>query len=83
MSCYRCICQFCANGVELDLQYLTPGELEFYCFDCDECKHYDGDFHKRSKWKENCPKHKEAAKYIEMKAQAARKKFKVLGGKGR
>lgn len=38
---------------------MTPGEVqnaEDICFCCDECKHYDGDFSKRSQWRPGLPK---------------------------
>lgn len=51
MSCYGCACDHCLYNAELEAWYITPGEVqnaEDICFCCDECKHYDGDFSKRS-----------------------------------
>lgn len=51
MSCYGCACDHCLYNAELEAWYMTPGEVqnaEDICFCCDECKHYDGDFSKRS-----------------------------------
>ena len=52
MSCYGCACDHCLYNAELEAWYITPGEVqnaEDICFCCDECKHYDGDFSKRSR----------------------------------
>lgn len=54
MSCYWCACDHCLYNAELEAWYITPGEVqnaEDICFCCDECKHYDGDFSKRSQWR--------------------------------
>ena len=54
MSCYGCACDHCLYNAELEAWYITPGEVqnaEDICFCCDECKHYDGDFSKRSQWR--------------------------------
>lgn len=94
MSCYGCICDHCVYSAELGVWDFTPGEVqdaEDVCFTCDECKNYDGDYTKRSQWRENCPKHKYPKKYIERKeevdrrsaerfAQKCRKAFRVIEG---
>lgn len=57
MSCYGCACDHCLYNAELEAWYMTPGEVqnaEDICFCCDECKHYDGDFSKRSQWRPDC-----------------------------
>lgn len=71
MSCYGCKCNFCANSVELGPPYWTPGECDFSCFTCDECKWYDGDMKKRSQWRGECPHFKEPAKRIQIHREAA------------
>ena len=51
MSCYGCVCNHCLYNAELEPWYFTPGEVqdvEEICYVCDECKHYDGAFRKRS-----------------------------------
>ena len=67
MSCYGCACDHCLYNAELEAWYMTPGEVqnaEDICFCCDECKHYDGDFSKRSQWRPDCPRHKFPEKYL-------------------
>lgn len=89
--CYGCLCDTCANSVELLSWYFTPGEATEPCFSCDECRHYDGDYKKRDCWHETCPSHIEAKKAVEARlrheeeaaekrAQAARAKFTVIKG---
>lgn len=85
MGCYKCLCNFCANNCELPVDYITAGECEEPCFNCDECRHYDGDFRKRSKWTTECPKYKEAKKHEEnhrrmenIAAERRRKNFVVI-----
>lgn len=40
MSCYRCICNSCANNVERI--NTVPGEADFGCCNCDTCAEYIG-----------------------------------------
>lgn len=90
MSCYGCICNNCLYNCELFSAYFTPGEIENIedvCYGCDECKWYDGDYQKRSQWRETCEKFRLPAKYLEqIKASAEhaaakrRKKFEVIEG---
>lgn len=81
------------NGFELEAWYITPGEVqnaEDICFCCDECKHYDGDFSKRSQWRPDCPRHKFPEKYLEMQriveqrraraAETRRRNFQIIKG---
>lgn len=92
--CYGCLCDTCANSVELLSWYVTIGEAEEGCFSCDECRHYDGDLHKPDQWRDTCPQHIEAKKAIEARerelkrraeaedrrAQAIRATFKIING---
>lgn len=92
--CYGCLCDTCANSVELLSWYVTIGEASEPCFSCDECRHYDGDRRKRSQWHDACPRYIEAkkareararelerkAQAEEKRAQAARASFKVIKG---
>ena len=71
MSCLECKCNRCANSVELSCEYFTPGEGDFPCFTCDECKHFDGDWSKRTKWRRDCDKYKLPARKIELQREAA------------
>lgn len=97
MSCYGCACDHCLYNAELEAWYMTPGEIqdiEDICYCCDECKHYDGDFSKRSQWRQDCPKRKLPEKYIEVQRRAeecrrkreeqralyARSHFRVIAG---
>lgn len=79
MSCYGCACDHCLYNAELEAWYMTPGEVqnaEDICFCCDECKHYDGDYTKKSQWRPECEKRKLPRKYIEVqeRAEACRKR---------
>lgn len=90
MSCYGCICNNCLYNCELFSAYFTPGEIEDIedvCYGCDECKWYDGDYQKRSQWRETCEKFRLPAKYLEQikvsaerAATKRRKKFEVIEG---
>lgn len=66
-------------NAELEAWYFTPGELQNVddiCYCCDECKHYDGDYTKKSQWRPECEKRKLPRKYIEVqeRAEACRKR---------
>ena len=93
MSCYRCACNHCLYNAELEAWYMTQGEVqnvEDICYCCDECKHYDGDFFKRSQWRPDCPRHKFPEKYLEMQriaeqrraraAETRRRNFQIIKG---
>ena len=80
MSCYGCACDHCLYNAELEAWYMTPGEVqnaEDICFCCDECKHYDGDFSKRSQWRPDCPRHKFPEKYLEMQRIAEQRRARA------
>lgn len=91
MSCYGCICNHCLYNAELESWYFTPGEVqdvEEICYVCDECKHYDGDFRKRSRWKPACSKHRLPRKYnvqiqkaAELEAQRRKASLKIVKGR--
>ena len=80
MSCYGCVCRYCARSVELELLYFSPGEIqgEEACFSCDECRRYTGDLSMSSQWRPDCPEQIEARKHIEARAAAMRKKLKIV-----
>lgn len=78
--CSGCLCDTCANSVELPSWYVTIGEAEEPCFSCDECRHYDGDLGKPDKWHGTCSQHIEAEKAIEARAQNRRATFKIIKG---
>lgn len=83
MSCHGCKCDRCVRNAEIGLSLFTPGEfddVEKLCYFCGECKHFDGDYKKRSRWRPECDGFKEAIKSIEARARAARAKFKVISG---
>ena len=71
MSCYGCKCNLCANSSELSGRYFTPGECDFFCYTCDECRHYDGDWSKRTMWRQECSKYKEPRQLQEDRANKA------------
>lgn len=81
MSCYGCVCRFCARSVELEPGYFTPGELPEgveACFACDECYYYGGDRSKGYQWRPECSGMIEARKYLEAKARAQRAKLRIV-----
>ena len=87
MRCYDCKCNFCANSVELGPPYMTPGEADFPCFTCDECRHYDGDWKKSIQWRPDCERYKKPAKKTEMErlasdqeAERRRRQLRVMKG---
>lgn len=51
VECANCLCQYCANNVEGDIK---PGEMQEPCFNCDDCRAYDGDYRKQNQHKEEC-----------------------------
>lgn len=50
-KCANCLCQYCANNVEGDIK---PGEMQEPCFNCDDCREYDGECRKKNQRKEEC-----------------------------
>lgn len=94
--CYGCLCDTCANSVELLSWYVTIGEAEEPCFSCDDCRHYDGNIVKEDQWTTSCPRYIEAKKAAEARirelerrlkaedkrAKAIRATFKVIKGGG-
>jgi len=92
--CSGCVCDTCANSVELLPWYMTIGEAVEPCFSCDECRQYDEE--KSDQWRDSCPRHIEAQKVIEARerekerraqaadkrAQAIRATFEVIKGGG-
>lgn len=72
MSCIGCICNTCANNEE---RYdKRPDEAKFFCYTCDECKHWDGDFRNKSRWKADCGQYKISEHEVERR----RRKMKVV-----
>jgi hypothetical protein len=83
MSCYGCKCNFCARSCELYSEYVTIGEVDDCCFNCDECREFDGDHRKRWRFRQECEEFIEAQKYTEARAAAMRRNLQVIkGGKG-
>ena len=67
--CGGCICNHCANSTECWDN--CTGEMEFPCFTCDECIHYDGKG--RSQKRTECRNYKVTNKY----AEYLRKRIKI------
>ena len=66
-ACFGCICSTCANNQE---QYpYTPGECDFFCYNCTECM--GG---KERGWKKECPHYKTSEHTKEMRARADEQK---------
>lgn len=60
MSCYRCICNSCANNVER--LCTLHGEADFGCFNCDTCVVYIGSvLDSQYNKKVECPRYKASA----------------------
>lgn len=78
MSCYKCLCNFCAKNCELYSEYVTIGEVDEICFNCDDCQIYDGDYRKPYLKRRECEKFVEAQKYTEARAAAMRRKIRLL-----
>lgn len=57
MICFECICENCANNEERLNK--KPGESDFFCYNCDTCRKYTGDWrnHKNNQ-KRECDKYK-------------------------
>ena len=70
--CGGCICNHCANSAECWDN--CTGEMEFPCFTCDECIHYDGFGNKRSQKRLECMNYKVTNKY----AEYLRKRIKAV-----
>lgn len=51
IKCANCLCQYCTNNTNRDIK---PGEMQEPCFNCDECRTYDGDCRKQNQHKEEC-----------------------------
>lgn len=56
MRCANCLCQYCVNNVEEIWNKVKPEEMQEPCFNCDECRVYDGDCQKQNQQKEECVK---------------------------
>ncbi len=52
--CANCLCEFCLNNAEQSPGRVKPGEMQEPCFNCDECRVYDGDRRKQNQQKEEC-----------------------------
>lgn len=76
--CYGCLCETCANSVELSMEYFTVGEAVEPCFNCDECRYYDGSSSKSCRWNDICSRYIEAQKAFEARARVAERKAKAI-----
>lgn len=81
--CGGCICDHCANSVECS--DICDGEMEFGCFDCDECKRYDASVTGTDKYKTTCNSFKETGVHMRSYAEKKRRQFHVIkqGGQNR
>lgn len=75
--CYGCLCNTCANSVELSLQYFTVEEAVEPCFNCDECRYCDGSSDKSCQWNDACSRYIEAQKAFEAKAREVERRAQV------
>lgn len=67
--CGGCICNHCANCAECWDD--CTGEMEFPCFICNECIHYDG--HGTNQDRTECKNYKATNKYAEHLRKRIRK----------
>lgn len=75
--CYGCLCDTCANSVELLSWYFTAGEAEEPCFSCDDCLHYDGSLEKPDHWHNECHRYIEAKKAIDSRRRELIRRGKI------
>lgn len=54
IRCVNCLCQYCVNNVEEMWNKVRPEEQQTPCFNCDECRTYDGDAKHKERAKEEC-----------------------------
>lgn len=78
MSCEGCKCNFCAHSCELPARFITIGEVDEVCFTCDDCKHWGGDYSKRSMWRQDCPNYLEPQKFADHCAHMQRAKLRIV-----
>ena len=71
--CGGCICSHCANNV--DCMDTVKIEMDFPCFNCDECLNFNGD-RGTDNWKPKCRDYIITDHY----AKIIRKNFKVIKG---
>ena len=57
--CGGCLCEHCANNVNCTDKYV--GEMSFPCFNCDDCKNYNG--YGRDNWDPECNQYKVTEAY--------------------
>lgn len=74
--CANCLCEFCVNNAEQSLDRVKPGEMQEPCFNCDDCRAYDGDRRKQNQRKEDC------AEFVmsDYGARRNRKRIKLIKG---
>lgn len=70
--CGGCLCNQCANDVNNIRS--KPEEMDEPCFNCEDCREYDGDCKKKYNHKESC----ENFKITEYHAKRNRAKIKLL-----
>lgn len=55
LLCANCLCEYCVNNTEQSLGKAKP-EMQEPCFNCDDCRVYNGDSQGRNQRKEECSK---------------------------
>ncbi len=50
--CVNCLCEYCVNNVEQSPDKVKTREMQEPCFNCDECRAYDGDYQKQNQHKD-------------------------------
>ena len=76
--CANCLCEYCVNNAEQSRDKVKQGEMLEPCFNCDECRIYDGDCRLRNQRKEECMNFVMS----DYGARRNRRKFKVIKGFG-
>ena len=52
--CTNCLCEYCVNNVEQLRDKVKQKEMREPCFNCDECRVYDGNCRRQNQCKEEC-----------------------------
>ena len=78
MACFGCKCNLCARSCEIYSKYITIGEIDEVCFSCDDCKHWNNDYSKKSMWRLECPDFVEPEKLKQKRINKRRSEFQVI-----
>lgn len=80
MSCFGCKCNHCARNCNLEPWYVTIGEVDEVCFNCDDCVQYGSAHAKKDLWKGECKHYLKPAKLEEQEIRNRRAAMRVIEG---